>query len=94
MYIRRELDPVELSDTLMRIIGEIEPIGSHEVDKQREQNLIKLCSTIDCLLDEIIELVPYKNRPEASVRDIGKYASGWLADKCVWIRDYFDEFVD
>ena len=93
MYKRQELDPVELSDTLMRIIGEIEPVGSHDVDKQRMQNLIKLCSTIDCLLDEIIELVPYKDRPEASMKDIGEYTERWLADKCIWIRDYFEEML-
>lgn len=91
MYKRRELDPVELSDTLIRIIGEIEPIGSHDVDEQRLRNLIKLCDTIDYLLDEIMDLVPYKDRPEASMKDIGEYAERWLADKCVWLRDTFDE---
>lgn len=91
MYKRRELDPVELSDTLMRIIGEIEPIGSHDVDEQRLRNLIKLCDTIDCLLDEIMDLAPYKDRPEASMKDIGDFARKWLANRCIWIRDYFED---
>ena len=81
MYIRRELDAIELSDTLMRIIGEIEPTGSHEVDKQRLQNLYKLCDTIDVLMDEIIDLIPYKDRPEASMNEIGVYAMRWVIDK-------------
>ena len=91
MYIRRELEPIELSDTLMRIIGEVEPVGSSHIDEDRKHNLYKLCSTIDCLLDEIMDLVPYKNRTEYSMKEIGEYASRWLAEKSIWIRDECEE---
>ena len=90
MYIRRELDAVDLSDTLMRIIGEIEPTGNHEVDKQRLQNLYRLCRTIDCLLYEIMELMSCKDRAEASMNEIRAFATTWLTDKSVWIRDMFE----
>ena len=91
MYKRRELTAVELSDTLMRIIGEIEPTGSHDEDIERRCHLVRLCNVIDCLMDEIMDLVPYKDRVEYSMKEIGEQALRWLADKSIWIRDEFEE---
>ncbi len=82
---RRRLSDQQLADLIMRETGEIEPVGETNEDEHRFNNLIMLTNTIDCLLDEIMDVADARSRVEYSMKDIGDYARSWLAAKSNWI---------
>jgi hypothetical protein len=81
----RKLSEQQLADLVMRETGEIEPVGETNEDKHRLDNLIMLTNTIDCLLDEIMDVTNARSRVEYSMKEIGDYAMAWLAAKSNWI---------
>ena len=82
----------QLADMIMRLNGEIEPIGETNIDEERFANLIRLQNTLDILLDEISYLLPYQKRPEFSIKRAGLQASYWLEEKYEWINECISEF--
>lgn len=77
---RPRLSDHQLANLIMRINGEIEPIGETNTDNERLNNLIGLQSILEILLDEIFEVCRYHDRPEASMSAAGKQALIWIMD--------------
>lgn len=67
-------------DVVKKLIGLIEPIGESNTDEKRLNNLRELMALSDCILHSIIELIPYKNRPEFIMKKIGKEAFNYIKD--------------
>lgn len=88
---RKQMDCQTLADAIMKQVGEIEPVGETNADKQRLNNLILLTNTIDCLMDEIFDAAMARNRVEYSMKEIGDYSAAWLEATYNHIDDYFDE---
>lgn len=69
-----------LYEFVKRIIGSIEAVGSHHIDKERHKNLVQQCSLVDDLIQEIIEEAENIKSYECSKRENGKYAFDYLCD--------------
>ena len=81
----------EIADIVMKLTGEVEPIGSHEIDNRRFDNIVLLMNVVDILIDEIQLQVPCQNSYEASVKKIGLEAVKWVMEKQEYFNNYFDD---
>jgi hypothetical protein len=63
---------------VMRLIGPVQPIGSHGEDITRCRNLQQLIELMDDLFGEINACAASENRPEASMNAIGKLAADYV----------------
>lgn len=67
---------MELKDVVMKLIGNIEPVGSTDIDIKRFENLVQLCALTKELIFEIEKVaIDNKDRPEFSMKKAGEYAS-------------------
>jgi len=67
-------------EIVLKLIGEIEPIGVSEIDSLRFENLKAMCNLVNELVADIDEVVKNKNRHEYSMRKLGEYADKFLTD--------------
>lgn len=73
----------EVADLVMRVIGEIEPVGETYTDDARLVHLQILLNTLDVLIDEVmIDVLPCESRPEYSMQRAGEEALKWVEEKC------------
>ena len=73
---------MELKDIVMKMIGNVEPIGSTDVDEERFENLKQLCDLTEKLIYEIEKVaVNNKDMPEYSMSKTSKYAMNTLHNK-------------
>ena len=68
----------EIADLVMKIIGEIEPVGETNMDEVRYAHLEVLLETLEALIDEVRYLEPYKDRHEYSMKKAGDKAMEWV----------------
>lgn len=86
---RKRFSSEEISDIVMKLIGEVEPVGETNADNQRYDNLLLLLNTVDILIDEIRFVMPYSEYAERSMKRAGKEAVKWGKEK----REWFNEVV-
>lgn len=60
------------------LVGPIRPIGKTEVDNARYANLREHLQIVDVLLSSVMDLVPYTDRAEYSMKRAGKDARKYL----------------
>ena len=89
MSKRKRFSSEEISDIVMKLIGEVEPVGETNADNRRYDNLLLLLNTVDILLDEIQFVMPYSEYVEYSMKRAGKEAVKWGKEK----REWFNEVV-
>ena len=75
---RIELSTEQLSDTIMRLIGEIEPVGDTNIDTIRLMNMHRLQKLIESLIFEVNYVCAYSDNKEFSMKTIGEDAVAWL----------------
>lgn len=80
MY-RHTFSSDEVADLVMKVIGEIEPVGETNTDDARFVHLQILLNTLDILIDEVTFVLPNERRYEASMKKAGKEARTWLKEK-------------
>ncbi len=71
----------EVADLVMRMIGEIEPVGETNTDNARFVHLQILLNTLDILINEVTFVLPNERRYEASMKKAGKEVRTWLKEK-------------
>lgn len=71
---------MKLNEIVMKLIGPVQPTGSHGTDAERLDNIIELARLIDQLLFEIHEASRSANSHEASMKSIGTYAHEFLTE--------------
>lgn len=69
---------MELKDIVLKLIGEVKPVGESNEDEKRFENLKNLCSLTDDLLTVIDKIVMCKDDYRSSVNEAGKYADKFL----------------
>lgn len=74
------IDQNTIINILQRLIGEISPYGSHSLDGIRIRNLDVAIEVADWLLDQIEHTAKFYDRPEYSIKAMGKRAHEWLED--------------
>ena len=80
MY-RKVFSSDEVADIVMKLIGEIEPVGETYEDDARFHHLTLLLSTLDILIDEVRFILPNIERHEFSMNRIGRLANIWFEEK-------------
>lgn len=71
---------MEVSDIVMKLIGPVTAVGDTRVDEIRLENLKVLIGVAEILIGEIAGAAQVANRPEDSMRRIGKCATEFLDD--------------
>lgn len=75
----------QIADLVMRLNGEIEPIGETYTDDERYDSLIRLQGAVDRLLNEIYSCCEYSDRAECSMQRSGAVATAYLEGIRDWI---------
>ena len=88
---RKRFSSNEIADIVIKLIGEVSPVGSSEVDSKRFDNILLLMNVVDILIDEIQLQVPCQNDYAASVKKIGLEAAKWVMEKKAYFDNYFDD---
>lgn len=63
-----------LYETVMKLIGPVQPVGETNEDARRLENLKNLIALVDTLLGDIDRVIPCKRRVEHSMKIAGKTA--------------------
>ena len=71
---------MDYKEIVLRLIGEIEPIGEAAEDEKRYENLKNMCALVDGLIFEIYKVSKNADRYEASIRRAGECARMFLND--------------
>lgn len=61
-----------------KLIGNIHPAGSSEIDAKRFENLKEMCELVDDLIMQLQSVAGNKNRIEWSMKEMGQYADKFL----------------
>jgi hypothetical protein len=61
-----------------KLIGQISPIGEHNADTERLDNLREHIFLVEQMIRDIKEVSRYKTRPEASMKKLGEKAQHFL----------------
>jgi hypothetical protein len=70
-----------IEDVVMKLVGNITPVGDSVLDAERFQNLKVLCATVDELVKRIDYVATYnKERQEWSMKVAGLHADKFLSD--------------
>lgn len=81
------MEKISLKDVVLRLVGEIHPVGESYEDKKRFENLKSLCELVEELVCEIDRLsCDNKNDYRASVSMAGRYADNFI-EKNLGIKD-------
>ena len=80
-----EFSDTQLVDILMRLNGDISPIGETYTDDTRFNNLIRLENTLDLILDEMYSVCKDAKHYEWSRQRAGKQAIEWMKNKQEWL---------
>ena len=78
---RKVFSSKEVADIVMKIIGEIEPIGETHTDDARYINLLTLLGTLDVLINEVLDIAPDIYRSEYSIQRAGREVNDWIKEK-------------
>ncbi len=65
-------------EIVMKLVGEIQPVGETTIDDERFDNLQTMCGLVSDLLGEIHRVSANKERYEFSIKRAGKYAHDFL----------------
>lgn len=65
-------------DVVKKLIGQIKPVGSTEIDIERFENLMATIDLVGLLLFEIEGVAEMKDRPEHSVKKAAEFATIYL----------------
>lgn len=77
-----------LHEVVERLVGKIEPYGDTNIDGKRAGNLVVHINLIGYMIDDLLEVAEYKDRPEYSMKSMGERAYRELLN----IRDFLNEW--
>ena len=78
---RKVFSSDEVADIVMKLTGEIEPVGETYTDDARFDHLILLLNALDILIDEVRFILPNIDRHEYSMNRAGQRANEWIKKK-------------
>jgi hypothetical protein len=67
-------------DVVKKLVGEIMPVGSSEIDALRFENLKEMCTLVNALVTEIDKVACEQNSSFGSVAYAGRYAADFLTN--------------
>jgi len=78
--MRLEILAVELIDIVRKLVGPIQPVGETSSDAARLENMKEVGELVEMLLCDLETAAMNKDRPEASMREIGQKADMYLRE--------------
>ncbi len=66
-------------DVVKKLIGQVKPVGSTEIDNERFKNLKATIELVEVLMAEIEYVAKDSNAHEYSIKRAGEYASDFLS---------------
>ena len=91
---RSKFSSLDIAEIVIKLNGEITPIGESNTDGKRCTNLISLENTIGILLNEMSDVCKYSNRPEYSMSKAGTQYLRWLQGIYEWIGEVLSDYKD
>lgn len=88
------MDSYTFYKIVMKLVGDVEPTGSHSLDEERLDNLCTLIDLIDFLLMKVDEISVYRNRNEVSINAIGDKAYRYTKDLYDGYKECFEDEED
>ena len=89
--MKPDLTASQLADIILRLNGNVDPIGDSAVDGRRYDDLVRLLGALDALLSEIYFVSKNADHYEFSRKIAGETAVDWLKDKKEWIEEVLNE---
>ena len=80
----------EICHVVTKLAGGMYPIGESNYDRKCLENLGTYKELINYLIEEIIDLLPFRNRHEASMRDVGERAYEF----CRELKEWMDTWIE
>lgn len=69
---------MEIYDVVIKLIGQIDPVGETRADEERYKNLVAMTKLVDRLLSDIDDVAHYnKDRAEFSMKKAGQFANSF-----------------
>ena len=94
MMEKSKFSSTDIAEIVMKLNGEIKPIGETYTDGERCTNLITLENTIEILLHEMSDVCEYSDRPEYSMSKAGTQSLHWLRGLYEWIGDVLSDYEE
>lgn len=91
---RSKFSSIDIAELVMRLNGEIAPIGETNTDSERYTNLLVLEHTIEILLSEMNNVCQYSSRPEYSMSKAGTQYLHWLQGIYEWTGEVLSDYED
>lgn len=85
---------IDIVEIVIKLNGEITPIGETNTDSERYTNLIVLEHTIEMLLSRMNDVCQYSNRPEYSMSKAGTQYLRWLQGIYEWTGEVLSDYKD
>jgi hypothetical protein len=85
---------MDLYEIVMKLNGQIQPVGSHDIDLQRFINLNELVNLVELLITELSRASENHKSYEASVKKIGCEAKDALFDVFQSLYLEFNEKIE
>ena len=85
--LRTDFNGRQIADIVMKLIGEIDPVGESHIDEKRYKSLLLLEDVLDILIDEIMFILPYSYCYQHSIRKSQVEAKKWFTDKRDWMTE-------
>ncbi len=82
---------MELHETVMKLVGEVRPVGETNEDNRRFENLKVLTELIDRLVFTVSGVAVNFNRVEFSIKRAGKHAKEFLRETSLALEDFREE---
>lgn len=92
--MKPDLTARQLADIILRLNGNVDPIGDSAVDGHRYNDLVRLLDAMDALLSEIYFVSKNADHYEYSRKRAGEAAVAWLKDKKEWIEEILSEVTN
>lgn len=92
--MKPDLTARQLADIILRLNGNVDPIGDSAVDGHRYNDLVRLLGAMDALLSEIYFVSKNADHYEYSRKRAGEAAVDWLKDKKEWIEEILSEVTN
>lgn len=84
------MDSYTFYKIVMKLVGDVEPTGSRDLDAERFDNLHTLIDLTDFLLMKIDEISRYRKRNEISISLIGDAAYQYTKDLYEGYKECFE----
>ena len=81
---------MDMYEIVIKLIGNIEPYGDTNIDRERIINLDDFTSLTYKLVSDLTDIAILKNRPEKSIKNMGKMAY----DNLLEIRNIINETIE